>query len=354
MTRHPLITEDLQRVADQPVPWDRLRGATVVVSGAYGFVVAGLVEAMLHANEVFGLGVRVVGVVRNPEKAWARFAAYKGRSDLSFVFQDVNEPLSWNGPADYVIHGASWASPKYYGSQPVGSMLPNVIGTRNLLELARERGARGFLFFSSAEIYGKVEPDQVPTPETYWGRVNPLDVRSCYAESKRMGETMCVAWHAQYGVPATMARIFHTYGPGMALDDGRVFADFTRDILEGRNIRMMSDGAHRRAFCYVFDAAAAFLQILLKGRPGEAYNMGNDEAEVSIAELAEMLAGLFPERGLRVERVTESHPPGYLRTAVDRACPDTRKLRALGWAPWTGVREGFRRTLLSYLPGAGP
>ncbi len=346
--RHPVIEEDLARVLAHPVPWERLRDARVLVSGAYGFVVAYLVEAILYANETLKLGARVTGLVRNPDKAWRRFGAYRGRPDLHFIFQDVCAPLAEPVPADFIVHGASWASPKFYGAQPVGSLLPNVLGTYHLLELARRNAARGFLFFSSAEIYGRVEPSVIPTPETYEGRVQPTEVRSCYAESKRMGETMCVAWHKEHGVPATLARIFHTYGPGMALDDGRVFADFTRDILERRNIRMMSDGAHRRTFCYLSDAAAALLMILLKGDPATAYNMGNDEAEVSIAELAEIMTGLFPERGLRVERVGDAHPAGYLRTAVDRACPDTTRLRGLGWRPRVGVAEGFRRTVLSY------
>ena len=346
--RHPVIEEDLARVLKSPIPWDRLRNAHILVSGAYGFVVAYVVESILYANERLDLNARVTGVVRNPDKAWRRFHAYRGRSDLQFVFQDICQPLDDALAADYIVHGASWASPKYYGSQPVGSLLPNVLGTYHLLEQARRRPVQGFLFFSSAEIYGRMDPSAIPTPETYEGRVQPTEVRSCYAESKRMGETMCVAWHKEHGVPATMARIFHTYGPGMALDDGRVFADFTRDILERRNIRMMSDGAHRRTFCYCSDAAAALLTILLRGAPATAYNMGNDEAEVSIAELAQTMVGLFPERGLRVERVGDAHPSGYLRTTVDRACPDTTRLRGLGWRPQVGVAEGFRRTVLSY------
>ncbi len=346
--RHPVVEEDLQWISRQPVPWPALEGRTVLISGAYGFVVAYLVEALLYRNESSARPTRVLAVVRNQAKAERRFAAYAGRPDLKFLIQDVCDPIEVKEPVDYVIHGASWASPVYYGSQPVGSLLPNVLGTYRLLELARQHRSRGFLFFSSAEIYGRPDAAHVPTPESFPGSVNPLDVRSCYAESKRMGETMCVSWAHQHQVPARMARIFHTYGPGMALDDGRVFADFVRDIVERRSIRMMSDGRHRRAFCYLADATVALLTIMLKGEVGQAYNMGNDEGEISILELAELVAGLFPERGLRVERVADSHPAGYLRTAIDRACPDTTRLRALGWSPHYSVREGFRRTILSY------
>lgn len=346
--RHPVVTEDLAHVAGRDVPWERLRGKTVLISGAYGFVVAYLVETLLYLNETRKLDVKVLALGRNREKAQRRFAAYWGRPDLVFIGQDVCQPVAAEGPVDFVIHGASWASPVYYGSQPVGSLLPNTLGTYHLLELARARASEGFLFFSSAEIYGQVEPDHVPTPESYCGRVDPLNVRSCYAESKRMGETMCVAWHHQHQVPTRMARIFHTYGPGMALDDGRVFADFVRDVVERRNIRMMSDGAHRRAFCYLADATVALFLILLKGQPGRAYNMGNDEMEVSIRALADVMVGLFPERKLRVEIAGDTHPAGYLRTGIDRACPDTRLLRGLGWQPHFSIADGFRRTVLSY------
>ena len=347
--RHPVIERDLAQILASPVPWDRLNDSTVLVSGAYGFVVAYLVESLLYLNEHRNAGVRILAMVRNPEKAAKRFAAYIGREDLQFVFQDVCDPVGIDGPVDYIIHGASWASPNYYGAEPVGSLLPNVIGTRNLLDLAVKKKSIGFLFFSSAEIYGNVPPDLVPTPETFAGNVDTLEVRSCYAESKRMGETMCVAWQKQFGVPATMARIFHTYGPCMALDDGRVFADFVSDIVLRRNIRMMSTGSHQRAFCYLADSTPALFKIMLEGKPGQAYNMGNDEAEMSIRDLAELMVGLFPDWGLKVEHAIDQHKDGYIRTTIGRACPDTQRLREFGWRPVVGIEEGFRRTVLSYL-----
>jgi len=350
--RHPIIEEDLAFIIDQPVPWEDLRGRRVLISGAYGFVVAYLVETLLYLNERRNLGLQVCALGRNLDKAQRRFAHYWGRADLTFLQQDVCDPVTVEGPVDYIIHGASLASPVYYGSQPVDSILPNVLGTYRLLELAREKQSRGFLFFSSAEIYGRVEEVEVPTRETSCGSVDPLNVRSCYAESKRMGETMCVAWYHQHGVPTKMARLFHTYGPGMALDDGRVFADFVGDVVERRNIRMMSDGRHRRAFCYLADAAVALLLIVLKGESAQAYNMGNDEMEISIRDLADVMVGLFPERHLRVEQTGDNHPAGYLRTGIDRACPDTQRLRGLGWRPHFGVQEGFRRTVMSYEPTA--
>ncbi len=349
MKRNLIVEQDLASVNSLPLPWERLAGKVVMVAGAYGFLPAYVVETLLFRNEQdASFGVKIVGLCRSPDKARRRFAFYEGRDDLEFIFQDVCDPVTYRGKIDYIIHAASWASPRFYGRDPVGTLMPNVLGTRNLLELARLKEVSGFLFMSSAEIYGLAGEEHIPTGEDYCGCVDPTNVRSCYAEAKRMGETMCVAWHHQYGVPAVIARIFHTYGPGMALDDGRVFADFVADVVAGRDIHLRSSGTARRAFCYLTDFVHGILAILLKGTPGLPYNLGNDEAEISVRELAAMLARLYAERGIGVVKAREERE-GYIPTRVERACPDTSRLRALGWRPKVGLEEGFRRTVASFM-----
>jgi len=347
--RWDIIDEDLAWISEQPVPWHELSGARVLITGAYGFVPAYLAESLLYRNEHASAGCNVLALVRSREKAVRRFARYEHRPDLEFVVQDVCSPLKIDGPVDYIVHAASPASPRFYGSDPVGTLRPNVLGTHEVLALARQKGTRGVLYFSSAEVYGRVDPEHIPTPESYAGALDPMLVRSCYAESKRMGETLCAAWHHQYQVPVHVARIFHTYGPGMALDDGRVFADFVRDVVEGRDIRLNSAGTHRRAFCYVADAVVALWKVLLEGSAGKAFNVGNDEAETSVFDLARLVAGLFPEKGIRVSRAVEPAVTGYIASSVDRACPDTSRLRGLGWKPRFSLTDGFRRTILSYM-----
>ena len=172
-------------------------------------------------------------------------------------------------------------------------------------------------------------------------------MRACYAESKRVAETMCVAYAAQHGVGAKIVRPFHTYGPGMDLSDGRVFADFVADIVAHRNIAVQSDGLAMRPFCYLADATAGFLTVLLRGEAGVAYNVGNPDAEISIGSLADLLVSLFPERDLRVIR--EAPPAGgYLQSAVARSTPDIDRIARLGWQPWTSLADGFRRTVESF------
>jgi UDP-glucuronate decarboxylase len=348
--RNPIVTEDLENITGFPLEWEQFSGKTVLISGANGFLPAYMVETLLYLNETRGGDpVKIIGVVRNLSKARGRFAHYLERDDLQLIAQDICQPLDIAGPVDYIIHAASQASPKYYGMDPVGTLSPNIFGTRSLLELARAKKALGFLFFSSGEVYGEVAQDQVPTREDAYGYLDPVAVRSCYGESKRMGENMCVSWHHQYGVPAKIVRPFHTYGPGLALDDGRVFADFVADVVQRRDIVMMSDGSARRAFCYLADAVAGFFAVLLRGTPGEAYNVGNDRCEISIAELATLIAGLAPDGQTRVIRKDAPASGGYLKSVISRNCPDISKAKGLGWEPVTPLSQGFTRTIRSFL-----
>lgn len=348
--RNRIIEEDLKYIVASGVDWNRLYGKTILISGANGFLPSYLVHTLLFLNERRQADpIKVIGVVRNKGKAQSRFTEYLDRPDFRLIVQDICQPLTCSEKIDYIIHAASQASPVFYSKDPVGTLSANILGTYNLLELARNNRVEGILFFSSGEVYGEVLPAQIPTAEDSYGYVDPANVRSCYAESKRMGETMCVSWHHQYGVPAKIVRPFHTYGPGMNLDDGRVFADFVSNIVHGQNIIMRSDGSATRAFCYLADATAGFFMVMLHGKPGEAYNVGNDQGEISILNLANMLVGLFPEKNLAIVREEQSLREGYVKSRISRACPDISKIRALGWQPTHSVKDGFSRTIRSFL-----
>jgi len=344
-----IIEEDLQAIVAAPLPWSKLAGKTVLISGAGGFLPAYLVRTLLALREKQN-PTRVIGLVRDEQRARLRFGRWLDLPDLRLLVQDVSQPVQLDEPVDFIIHAASQASPKFYGSDPVGTLEANLLGTHHLLSLARRHESEGFLFFSSGEVYGQLAPDQVPTREDQYGLVDPTQVRSCYAEGKRAAETLCVSYHHQHGVPAKIVRPFHTYGPGMSLDDGRVYADFVADIVAGRNIVMKSDGGARRAFCYLADATIGFFGVLLGGEAGQAYNVGNEEMEESILGLARRLVRLFPDKGLRVvEQPKPAEETGYLQSPIARNCPDTSKVRRLGWKPTTSIEEGFGRTVESFL-----
>lgn len=303
-----------------------------------------MLETLLHLNDKSNAQIKTIALVRNYERAKRRLGHLLDRSDLSLVIQDVREPYRGPKAVDFVIHAASQASGKFYAVDPVGTFEANVTGTQRMLEVARDARSEGFLFFSSGEVYGRVHDPEIGIKETCYGPLDPLNVRSCYAEGKRGGETLCACWHSQYRVPAKVVRLSHTYGPGMELDDGRVFADFVADLVARRDIVLKSDGRARRPFCYLADATIAFFTVLLLGNSGEAYNVGT-ESETSISELAEMLCRIFPDRNCKVIRQEQIAKLPPLASAGHF---DISKIRSLGWEPTTSIPEGFRRTVLSY------
>jgi nucleoside-diphosphate-sugar epimerase len=345
--RNSIVEQDLEFIINHPLNWDVLEGKTVLITGANGFLPAYMVETLLFLNECrFSSPIKIIGLVRNIDKTKQRFKFYAKRKDLEFIQADINEPFKCKCPINFIIHAASQASPKYFGIDPVGTLLPNTVGTNKLLQLAIRNPVEIFLYFSSGEVYG--DTDQVPTSENGYGYLDTTNVRSCYGESKRMGETMCVSYHRQFNVPAKIVRPFHTYGPSMQLDDGRVYADFISDIVNDRDIIMKGNGNAMRAFCYIADAIIGFFTVLLKGENGEAYNVGNPDGELSIKELAHTLISLFPEKKLKVVEFHKPPDNNYLQSNNSRMCPDISKIKTLGWTPHYNVQEGFKRTIESY------
>jgi nucleoside-diphosphate-sugar epimerase len=349
MARHAVVEEDLQNILHTPLSWGEFHGRAVLVTGANGILPAYVVETLLYLNERrTGAPVRVLALVRDRRRAEARFTHYRGRDDLRFLVQDIGRPVPDDVQADFIIHAASPARPQEFATDPVGTLVPNVVGTYHLLELARRCGVRGFLFLSSGEVYGRTPDGQATISETDFGPLDPTVVRSCYGEGKRAGEALCAAYAHQYRVPTRIARLGHSYGPGMRLDDGRVFADFVADVVHRRPIVLKSDGSAVRPFCYLSDAVVGCFTVLLNGADGQAYTVANDDAYVSVRELAELIVGLFPERRLSV--VYAGEPAGANPTVGPARFGrvDTSKVRTLGWRPTVGPAEGFRRTVLSY------
>ena len=341
-----IISEDISQVLKAKISWEKLRNKTVLISGANGFLASYLVFTLHSLNVNSNFNINILALVRNKTRAQEKFSSIKKNFEL--IVQDVTEPLHYTGKIDFIIHAASQASPKYYGVDPVGTLNANTIGTNNLLVAAKKNKVEKFLYFSSSEVYGVISADKIPTKENEFGFIDPANVRSCYAESKRMGETMCVSWAHQFGVNVSMVRPFHTYGPGMDLNDGRVYADFVSDIVNSRDIIMKSEGTSQRAFCYLSDATAGFFTVLIEGKNGEAYNIGNPAQETSIVNLSEKLVKLFPEKKLKVVSFMND-TPGYIPSAVSRNSPDITKARSLGWNPVTSIEDGFKRTVESYL-----
>ncbi len=342
--------EDIATVIENDLPWDRLSGCRVLVTGAAGFLGGYLVRTLLHLHGADRVAdpITVVALVRNINHAKIRLSDVVDHPNFTMLEWDLNNiALPDIGACNYVLHAASQASPKYYGIDPVGTALPNAVGSAALLSaLQKCPDPRGFLFVSSSEIYGAAQ-DNAPILENDYGVLDPTAVRACYAESKRFAETLCAAWYQQYKLPTFIVRPFHTYGPGLQLDDGRVFADFAFNVLRGENISMDSDGTARRAFCYASDAVVGFFTVLLKGECVQPYNVANPSAELSVLELAKLMIGLYPEKKLKIiSRATPNR--SSLTSNVNRLLPNASKLVALGWKPVVTPILGFRRMIEAY------
>jgi UDP-glucuronate decarboxylase len=355
-----LLTDDLDYIGGNLAEeLGRLAGSRLLITGGAGFLGYYLVHAALHFNKTAGraqpIRVTVWDSFIRGTPAW--LTALQGTPHLSVEVRDLTLPLPRPMPDfQWIIHAAGIASPPFYRKYPLKTIDANITGLRNLLDYCveqqeRGRDVAGFLFYSSSEIYGDPTPEWIPTPEHFRGLVSCTGPRACYDESKRFGETLCVVFAQQHGIPAKMARPFNNYGPGLKITDKRVVSDFARDILAGRDIVMFSDGKPTRTFCYAADAITGYYKVLVKGQPGEPYNVGIDRPEISINELAERMIetarGLFGYQGRLV------HAPNveanYLVDNPNRRCPNIEKGRTqLGYEPTILVDEGLRRSLIWY------
>ena len=343
-----MIVEDFNQIKNSSIDWNRFESKTILITGANGFLPAYMVETLLLLNnDILKYSpCKVIALVRNEKHTKERFSNYLSDENLKIIVQDVANEINLIEKIDYIVHAASPASPKYYNIDPVGVIMPNILGTKNTLELARKNNIEGYLYFSSGEVYGQLNDGEVVNEDKY-GYLDPTSVRACYGESKRMGENLCVSYGHQYNIPIKIVRPFHTYGPGMKLDDGRVFADFVKNIVNNEDIEMKSDGSAIRAFCYLSDATVAFFKILLDGEKNNAYNMANAKAIISIKDLATILVNMFPEKKLKA--VFSEQSKDYLQSPVKGNSVDTSKLEKLGWKPSVSIEDGFNKTIRSYL-----
>jgi len=336
-----------------------MSGANLLITGGAGFLGYYLVQSVLHWNqdveEARQIRVTVCDNYVRGLPSW--LLDLEGEDGVTLLRHSITNPLPGDLPDfQFIIHAAGIASPTYYRAHPLETMDANVNGLRYLLDYAARqkethRRFEGFLFFSSSEIYGDPDPAYIPTPEHYRGNVSCTGPRACYDESKRYGETLCVTFAQQFGLPVRVARPFNNYGPGLKITDRRVLPDFARDVFAGRDIVLLSDGSPRRTFCYISDAVIGYYKVLVKGRSGEAYNIGVETPEISVLELAERVATLASnEFGYAGKVVTKaSDEQVYLVDNPVRRCPVIQKARSeLGYCPSVSLDDGLRRSLTWY------
>jgi len=330
-----IISKDIEEIVGNFIDIiPSLEKKSILITGGRGFLGTYFLKTFVEINKQ----------LKNPIKIYVLDNLITSKTDsfqypnVEFIESDISKKIEINKSINYIIHAASIASPPIYRKFPLKTIDVNYQGTRNLLDFARERKVEGMLFLSSSEIYG--DPKIVPTPESYWGNVSCNGPRSCYDESKRLAETVCITYFEQFKTPIKIARPFNAYGPYLKMDDGRAIPDFFKNALEKNKIIIHSDGTPTRSFCYVSDSIIGFLKILFFGESGSIYNVGNDE-EVSIKEIAEKIKNLVGGIEIIFEESDDKH---YNTDNPQKRVPDLTKIKKeLEYSPRISLDEGLNR-----------
>lgn len=317
-----------------------LRGKKILITGATGLICSTVVDLLLLCNEKCGMDITIYAAARSREKMLCRFPG-KEASGLIPVAYDATKPVDFPFRADYILHGASNASPEKYVSEPVDTLLANIVGVNELLQYGNACGTTKFVYISSSEVYGTLSQAE-PLSEDVYGCVDILSPRASYPMGKRAAETLCVAYANQYGMDISITRPGHIYGPTAQNSDRRVSSAFARQAVMGEDLVMKSAGTQKRSYCHCIDCACAILTILLKGKNKEAYNISNSHSILTIRQMAQRIADQAGVQ-LIMELPREAELAAF--NPMDNSSLSGTKLEALGWQGFLDADTGFRHTI---------
>ncbi len=337
---------DINIILSNPVEWEKFRNTTILITGATGRLGMYLVEALNKADIDWNLNLRIIALARSREKLERVFGESLNLPNISTIVQDITEPVLFDGNVDYIFHTAGAASPKDFTEDPVGTLWGHVQGTRNVLEFARQKNTKKVLYVSTVEVYGDWQAEDLIREEDM-GPMRCDDARKCYPEAKRLCETMLSSYKAQYGLDFVGVRLCHTLGPGISLDDGRSFAQFLKNVINGEDIVLHTDGSAKRTYTYSADAVGAMLLAFTRGDE-DFYNVANTDNLISTRELAKLIAGLDPKQKVKVIFEKESgNTLKYLNYRL--GIMNTDRILKRGRRPQVGLEEMFRWTLDSFI-----
>lgn len=319
------------------LPWDKLSGKNILITGATGLIGGCLVDILMNREN---LDFHVYASGRNLIRAERRFCKYKQSKFFHFIEMDVTEKLRSTISFHYILSCASGANPLVYSQRPVDTMMANILGVDNLIRYGIDNNLEKFVYVSSGDVYG--EGDGRVFTEDYSGYVNPMVLRSCYPSAKRASESLCVSYAAQYAVDINVVRPCHIYGPGFTESDSRAYAQFLRNAVAGKDIILKSSGTQLRSWCYVVDCASAILHVALLGISGEAYNIADNDSNLSIKEFAETVASAAGAK-VMFDVPNKAEVKGF--NTVTQSLFDTKKIEALGWLPISNFKDNICVTI---------
>ncbi len=338
-----LYMEDVNRTARLTLPWEKLSGKSVLLSGATGLLGSFLVDVLMSRNES-GMDCRVYALSRNENRARERFSQWNTNKLLRFIPYDINKPLVDNsiGKTDYVLHMASNTHPLQYSTDPIGTITTNIIGLQNILDYSVAHKAERVAFASSNEIYGENRGDVELFDEQYCGYIDSNTLRAGYPESKRCGEALCQAYIRQKNLDIVIPRFTRSYGPTMLKSDTKAISQFIQKAVSGQDIVLKSKGTQYYSYTYMSDAVSGLLTVLLCGEKGEAYNIADTSSDIMLKDLAAIIAGEV-QRHVLFEIPEETERMGY--STATKARLDGSKIRSLGWQPYFHIESGIKRTI---------
>ena len=337
-----LWISDLDEIIESMPALKLLEDKTIMITGCTGLICSAVVDVLIRWNKTHDSKIKILAAGRSKNKVDARFAPYTTPDWFTFVSYDAaSTSNNLTLPCDYIIHGASNASPNKIVKEPVETMLSNVLGMKCLLDYAREKGSRRVLYISSSEVYGRKEHNN-PSKIDEYGWIDLLNSRSSYSIGKCAAETMCAAYSDEYSVESVIIRPGHIYGPTAVESDNRVSSTWAYDAAHGKDIVMKSDGSQIRSYCYCLDSASAILTVLLKGESVHAYNISNPESIINIREMAEILAKSAGVQ-LKMEPPTEAEKKEF--NPMSNSSLDSTQLLKLGWKGLFNAERGFAHTV---------
>lgn len=337
---NPLYISDAEKIAALNLEWEKFSGKSFLISGASGLIGSFLVDVLMLRNSKHNQHIKIHALGRNLESA-KRFSSY-APDDFIFTACDINSTIDFEGQYDFVIHLASNTHPLAYSSDPVGTITANIIGLNNLLSFSHTHGAERFAFASSVEVYGVNRGDTEYFSEDYCGNIDISKARSGYCEAKRCGETLCQSYIQQYGLDVVIPRFARTYGPTMKPDDSKAIAQFIRKGLAREDIVLKSEGSQLFSYSYVADAVSGLLTVILKGENGTAYNIADSESDITLKNLAGIIAE-YAGKNVIFELPDDNEKRGY--SPATKAVMNPSRLKSLGWLPLYDIKTGIIRTL---------